>query len=110
MQVNDYVFPAATNTANYLAAVLATFAQLGPGEKTTSAGALPHAYRQPRNFAAFDYTLGDQFLRALSSSGLEVQAAAWAYQNGAVKTPTLPATISTGPSIFIPLRIAFHPQ
>ncbi|GAC1540145.1 MAG: hypothetical protein NVS3B10_30300 [Polyangiales bacterium] len=90
--------------------MLATFAALGPRAKTTAAGLLPHAYRQPRYFSTYDYTLGDQFLRALSSSGNEVLAAAWAYQNNGVKTPALPATIATGPSIFIPLRIAFYPQ
>ena len=104
---SDYVFPAATNSQSYLSAVLASFAALGPGEKTLAGG---HAYRLPRYFSAYDYTLGDQFLRALSNSGAEVQAASWGYQNGGVKTPALPATISTGPSILIPLRIAFYPQ
>lgn len=105
---NDYVFPTSLNGTNYLAAMLAQFAVLGPYEKTLAGGLLPHAYRQPRSFVSWDYQLGDAFLRALSNAGQEVQSVTWGYQNGGVVVPALPATISTGPSVFIPLRVAFY--
>lgn len=105
---SDYVFPASANAQNYLDAVLDAFADLGPGEKTTSAGLLPHAYRQPRYFESHTYELGDQFLRALVDSGSEVLSATWGYQNGGTTTPSIPMTINDAPAVFVPGTLGFY--
>ena len=107
--VSDYVFPTAVNGANYLAAILGAFAALGSGEKTALPGLLPFAYRKPRSFEAADYTLGAKVLRALSNAGDEVLDVAWGYQNGGTTTPDLPASITQGPSVFVPFRLAWYP-
>jgi len=106
----SYVFPAAARTQAYLSAALAAFAALGPGEKTNIAGLLPRAYRWPARAAAWDYTLGPKFLRALENAGDEVLDVAWLNQNFGQTTPALPAAISGAPSIFTPSAIAFYPQ
>lgn len=103
----DYIFPFAVNAANYLAAVLSSFAGLGPYEKQLSVS-LPRAARQPRYFKSWPYSLTDLFLRALEDAGVEVLTAAWAYQNGGTVTPALPATITSAPNIFAPRQIAWY--
>jgi uncharacterized phage protein gp47/JayE len=115
VQVNDYVFPACANQANYLAAVLATFASSGPGEKLSSAvaGLLPRAYRQPRPTVAWGYALDGRFTAALTNAGSEVQQATYCWQNGTPSaqppTPPQPATISAGPYVWTPRLVAFYP-
>lgn len=108
--VNDYVFPAAVNTQAYVTALLNYFATLGPYEKTTTAGLLPHAYRLPRYYESWDYTLGAKALRAISNAGNEVLDVGWGYQNGGTTVPALPATILSGPNVFVPSQIGFYSQ
>jgi len=107
--VNDWVFPAAVNSSKYVAALLTTYANMGPYEKQLSLGLLPHSYRLPRNYEQYDYTLGGKFLKALTDSGTEVLDAQWAYQNGGVMTPALPTNITLGPNIFVPRQIGLYP-
>lgn len=104
----DYISPGLVNAQTYLDAVLEQFALLGPGEKTAVAGLLPRAYRRPRNFDSWPYTLGPQFLKALVDAGDEVLDSGWAYQNGGTITPALPTTITAAPKIFVPYRLGFY--
>ena len=107
--VGSYVFPGAARTQAYVDAVLAQFAALGPGEITDQTGLFPFAYRRPRYFEAWDYTIGAKFLRALTSAGSEVLDAAWSYQNGGTTAPGIPGDITDGPAVFVPHKVAFFP-
>lgn len=105
----DFIFPGAANGQAYLDALLGAFARLGAGEKISVAGLLPFAYRRPRYFESWDYTLGAKVLRAMTDAGEEVLDASWGYQNGGTTTPAEPAAITSGPKVFTPRKLAWYP-
>jgi len=103
----DYVFPNATNMPTYIAAVLAGFNAMGPGEKTNAAALLPRAYRRPIPIQSWPYSLTGPFLRNLENAGQEVASASYLYQSAV--TPPLPTSIANPPNIFVPQRIGIYP-
>ena len=109
----SYVFPQAANQANYLAAILAAFAAMGPGEKTANAAVLARGFRHPVPQLAWPYSLTDLQLRYLTSgtqtipASPEVISAAWAYRS--TTTPAVPGAVSGAPSILVPRSISFYP-
>ena len=109
VSTQDYVFPGATNMATYVAAALAGFAAMGPGEKVAASGGLwPRAGRRPIPAQSWPSTLTAPFLRCLLNAGQEVAGANYLYSSAA--TPPLPALITQGPNIFIPQHLGFYPQ
>ena len=121
--VGDFIFPNALNMATYVAAWLAGFAALGPGEKTSSAGLLPRAFRRPLASQSWPSTLERPFLGNFTGAGAEVTDAQFLYANptgspapGVVTrfgsnyvAPPLPAAITSPPYILTPHRVAFYP-
>lgn len=103
----DFVFPQCERQADYLTAILKTFAQMGPGEKTTSPGRLERAFRHPTPSPLWPYSLGGIQLRALTDAGNEVLDAQWLYRS--TTTPAVPVPTADKPAILIPGRIALMP-
>jgi hypothetical protein len=99
------IFPAAVNTSIYVASVLASFASLGPGEKTNAAGVLPRALRRPYAYQSWPSTLGASFLKALVDSSTEVLDASWLSPAPMMPYPTL---ISQAPYIYVPRNIGLY--
>ena len=106
--VGDYIWPGCERAQAYVTALLDIFAGFGPYEKTSAAGVLPRAYRKPRYFDGYPYSLDDRVLRAMVDAGDEVLACAWGHQNGGTTTPGYPASIADAPKIFVPKRMAFY--
>jgi hypothetical protein len=114
----DYIFPGIVNADKYLAAVLDSFAKLGPGEKLspTAVGLLPRALRRPLASQSWSNALDAKFLKNLEDAGSEVYAASWLYQNQYPVTAsyspqtTIAATgnIANQPLIWTPGKIAFY--
>jgi len=122
IQSGHYVFPGAVNMANYVAAVLAGFAAMGPAEKVSATGLLPRALRRPTAPATWPSTFNRSFLKNLTNAGAEVSDA---QVNALANTispspvtltvsppvlqPPYPIAITDGPFILTPNRLAFYP-
>lgn len=113
----NYIFPQSVNQLTYVAAMLAGFQFLGPGEKSSNASALLRGYRHPPPAVSWPYVIGASMRKALTDSGTEVQAAEFFYRNGdgvtltggsGVLTPAVPGTITNPPHIFVPQNIGFY--
>lgn len=112
-----FVFPQAVQQANYLAAALQGFANLGPGEWTTNAQILKRAFRHPSPALAWPYSLDANFLRTMENAGPEVATASFAFRSAT--TPTVPGTptvtttdpftlTSAPPNILVPRNVGFY--
>lgn len=102
-----YVFPQSSNQDTYVAAILAAFAGMGPGEKTAAAGLLSRAARKPLPSSQFPYALGNQQLQVVTDSDPVVAATQWLYRSAS--SPSLPVAIVDPPKILTPRQIAFYP-
>jgi hypothetical protein len=105
--IDDWISPASEHFATYVETTLATFAYLGPAEKTTIVGLLPRALRKPSRTSSNPSELGAHSLRRLILSGSEVQDAAFLVAPSAVPVASgyqLPPKIAT------PQRLAFYPS
>lgn len=122
--VGDYVFPAALNMGTYVAAWLAGFGALGPGEKTSAPGLMPRAMRRPLASQSWPSALLRPFLANFTGAGPEVTDAQYLYKSPIAGAPSptiitvfgtqyiappLPALITDGPYILTPNRVAFYP-
>lgn len=109
--IGCFIFPTAQNTQTYCNAALGAFANMGSGEKTSSAGLLPRAYRRPLPNQFFPYAMDNTFLKALTASGPEVVGSKYLYTSisgwPATTTPPLPIAIGNPPNIFGPRNIGF---
>jgi uncharacterized phage protein gp47/JayE len=103
----DYVFPASQNAQTYTNNVLASFANMGPGEKTNIATLLPRANREPRPAQSWTNTVDAVMLRNLINSGNEVSTCDYWYRTSTT-APAIPANILSPPNIFIPNNIGFY--
>lgn len=112
------VFPQAVQQANYLAAMLQGFANLGPGEWATP-GTQPYvrAFRHPVPSQAWPYSLDATFLRVVEDAGPEVLSTSYLYRSSS--TPTVPATptitttdplllLSAGPNLLTPRSLSWY--
>jgi uncharacterized phage protein gp47/JayE len=109
------VFPQSTQQANYMAAALQGFANLGPGEWTSNAAIKARAFRHPPPSLAWPSTLNALFLRQMENAGPEVANAQFIV--GANATPTVPSSItvnasgvltSTPPATLIPRNLSWY--
>lgn len=112
-----YIWPKCQNAQAYVDAVLAAFALMGPGEKTTNASALVRGFRHPRTAAGWPNTLGPHLLRSISSAQTEVESVQFFHRTDGTTTvtgssgtvaPQVPASVSDPPNIFVPRHIAFY--
>jgi hypothetical protein len=111
------IFPQSVQQQNYLAAVFAGFANLGPGEWATAAAILARAFRHPSSSLVWHASLDANFLRTVEDSGTEVASAQFLYLP--VSTPTAPGqpTITTSdpfsltsaaPNILVPRSVSWY--
>ena len=110
--VGDYLFPAATNMPGYVAAALASFAAMGPGEKLAPGSSmLPRARRRPLATQSWPSAMTNAFLRPITDVGEEVAVCAYLARSvaGPLYAPPYPALITDGPFVFTPGRLAFYP-
>jgi len=105
--VGDWIFPASERGEDYVARLFEAFSRLGPGEKTDIAGLLPFALRQPPPAESWPSEMKAPFLKSFAGDAAEISDFAYAYRSAI--TPTLPASISDAPSIFVPRQIGFYP-
>jgi hypothetical protein len=112
-----YVWPEAQNGQAYVDAVLAYFALMGPGEKTSNASALQRGFRHPTPAASWNSSLGPAMLRAITDAQEEVQAAEFLHRTDGTTTSTTPAgqvmppvavTLASEPNIYTPRNIGFY--
>ena len=113
--VGSVIFPQSQNQSNYVTALLAFFALMGPGEKSTNASALIRGYRHPTPNQGAPYSVGSQLLKALVNAGTEVLDASYFYRSDGVQpaittasgnlTPPVPGTVTSAPNIYIPGQI-----
>lgn len=102
-----WVFPDAERMAEYVAAVFAAYAELGPGEKTNSPGLVPRSLRKPGRTYAFPIDLTGFVLRRVILSGDEVNDVAFL-------EPVLSVPVVDGyklpPFVGVPNQLAFYPM
>jgi hypothetical protein len=121
LAAGHFIFPAAVNTPNYVAAALAAFSLMGPGEWVApGSGASQRSFRHPIPSQQWPSALGGQFLKQITNSGQEVEDASWIYRSVGAGSPTVPSTItvnsttaqltSTAPGLYVPRNIAFYAQ
>lgn len=103
----QYISPQAQNTDAYFAALLAFFAQMGPGQKTNVPGVLPRAYRKPLTTQSWPSDANATMLKAMENAGDEVLDVAFLFRSS--NTPGVPSLITFGPTILVPNKLAFYP-
>jgi uncharacterized phage protein gp47/JayE len=115
--VGCYVWPECQNAQTYIDELLAEFALMGPGEKTSNASALVRGFRHPTTGGGWAYKLGPAMLRAVTNAGDEVLAAQFLYRtdgtttalgSSGTLTPQVPGSVSNPPNIFTPRHIGFY--
>jgi hypothetical protein len=104
--IGSVIFPASQNQAVYVAAFLAAFAAMGPGEKTTLAAVLPRAFRHPTPAGSWPNTLGPNVLKAINSCSAEVLDVQWVYRSST--TTPVPVSILYPPSILVPGNLGLY--
>lgn len=115
--VGAYIWPECQNAQTYVDALLAAFALMGPGEKTSNASALAHGFRHPTPASGWPYALGPSMLRALTDAGDEVLDASFLHRTdgtttrlggGGLLTPQVPGAVTNAPNILVPRHIGFY--
>ncbi len=110
-----YIWPQPQNAKIYVDAVLAAFAAMGPGEKTTNVSALVRGFRHPPASTGWQASLGPHLLRALNDQE-EVLASQFLHRYDGTTTiegaagqlhPQVPAAYAA-PNILVPRHIAFY--
>ena len=100
------IFPQSVNQQTYINAILAQFAAMGPGEKTSSTGVLSRGYRHPLPVQSWPYTIGAQMLKALTNSGSEVLFTS--VYGASTQVPSVPGSVAQAPYILVPRNIGLY--
>jgi hypothetical protein len=112
-----YIWPECQNAQTYIDAILAAFALMGPGEKSSNASALARGFRHPTPATAWPSSLGPHLLRALTDAHEEVDAAQFFHRTDGVDTYTGPSgtmnqqtsvTLAGAPNVYVPRHIAIY--
>lgn len=112
-----YIWPNCQNAQTYVDSVLASFALMGPGEKSSNASALVRGYRHPRPAAGWPASLGPHLTQALTSGSGEIASAQFMHRTdgtttqtgaGGLVVPQVPGTVTDPPLLFVPRHIAFY--
>ncbi len=113
----SYIWPECANAQVYVDAILAAYALLGPGEKTTNASALARGFRHPAPSNGWPSALGPQLARAISNAGDEVEDVTFYHRTDGTTTlttaggtvkPQAPSAITDPPNQFIPRHIGLY--
>jgi uncharacterized phage protein gp47/JayE len=113
----SYIWPSCQNAQLYVDALLAQFALMGPGEKTSNASALVRGFRHPPPSTSWPYSLGPHLLNALTSTNEEIASAQFFHRtdgtttvtaSSGTVTPQPPASLEDAPRIFVPRNIGFY--
>jgi len=112
-----YISPECENGEDYFNALLAEFALMGPGEKSSNTSVLARGYRHPTIGAGWQMSVGPAMMRALTNGFEEVNAAQFLYRAAALTTvygsagsltPDVPGTVTDAPKQFIPRHIGIY--
>ncbi|MGL5095092.1 MAG: baseplate J/gp47 family protein [Planctomycetia bacterium] len=114
----ELIWPQCELQEDYVAAVLAAFRLMGPGEKTTNASALVRGFRHPPTYERWPSSLGPHILRALESVDENAQSQ-FLYRSDGVTTVNgssgvvepqalLDADVEDPPRCFTPFRVALY--
>lgn len=115
--VGCYIWPECQNAQAYCDTILAAFALMGPGEKTSNASALVRGFRHPPPSVGWPYTLGPHLLNPLTKDHEEVSAAQFMYRtdgtttvsgSAGVLTPQVAASLSAAPKQLIPRHCGIY--
>lgn len=115
--VGCLIWPECQNAQTYVDAILAQFALMGPGEKTSNSSALVRGFRHPPPATSWPYQLGPALLRAVTEAGDEVAATQFLYRydgtttiNGAsgALTPQVPGSVASAPNVLVPRHIGLY--
>lgn len=113
----SYIWPECTNAQAYVDAVLAAYALMGPGEKSTNASALLRGFRHPGTGSSWQSGLGPHLARAVSNAGDEVDDVQFFHRTDGTTTlttssgqvrPSTPAFVTSAPKQFVPRHIGFY--
>jgi uncharacterized phage protein gp47/JayE len=113
----SYIWPECQNAQTYVDAVLAQFALMGPGEKSSNASALIRGFRHPPPGASWPYQIGPAMLRAVTGAGTEILAAHFLHRTDGTTTlsgaggslsPQVPAALTDPPKCLVPRHISFY--
>jgi hypothetical protein len=111
------IFPQAVQQANYLTAILAAFAVMGPGEWLSSSSSLfKRAFRHPLPGLTYPSGLTATMLKQVINAGVEVLDANWIYRSATAPTvpssvtvdPTTQLLTSTAPSLLVPRNLSWY--
>jgi uncharacterized phage protein gp47/JayE len=112
----NFIWPQSQNQATYIAAILDTFANLGPGEWVQPTSVVyGRSFRHPTPSQSWPSSLTNAQLKGIIGSGPEVLDASWLYRSMiSPPLPMYPPTVSfsaqqltsAGPSILVPQNIA----
>lgn len=100
-----FVFPDATNMANYVEAFLAATALMGPGELTSNVSVLSRGYRHPLTSNSWPASFDSAILRKVEVSSDEVTDTAYFYRS--TTTPAVPGAVTDPPNQLIPRHVGF---
>ncbi len=112
-----YIWPASENAQVYVDAILAAYALLGPGEKSTNASALIRGFRHPTTANGWPSSLGPHLCRAISNAGDEVEDVSFYHRTDGTTTlttaggtvrPQVPGVVTDPPNQFIPRHIGIY--
>jgi hypothetical protein len=104
----DWIFPDAENIETYIDALLTSFSNLGPGQKTNSTNLLPKAYRRPLVNQSWSSSISPSILKFIENTGDEVLDVQYLYKS--INSAPVAPSITSGPFILIPLQIGFYPN
>ncbi len=103
----DYISPNAVNIQAYFDAILGRFAKNGPGEKASAAYLTARGFRHPTPAQSWPCKIDATMIRSITDSGDEVQDAEFMYRTSTA-APTVPASVSDAPAIFVPRYIGIY--
>lgn len=110
MEVGDYVFPTCVNAQGYVDTIIASFAELGPGEITDSPGLLPRSLRKPYQTESNPSSISYAFLRNLYNNHDEVDDAEFLFRQYGSSQPIPPPPSVYTPGIFTVGKIGVYPK
>jgi hypothetical protein len=112
-----YISPECLNGEEYFSALLAEFALMGPGEKTSNSSALVRGFRHPTIGAGWQMGVGPSMTRALTNDFDEVAAAQFMHRSTGLDivigssgtlTPAIPGSVTDAPKQFVPRHIGIY--
>ncbi len=114
--IGSYIWPDCDQAQALVDSALASFALMGPGEKTANPSALQRGFRHPRPQASYPYALGPNLTGDLDDVD-GVAVAQFMFRTDSTVTSTIasgllvpqpPAVITDPPRQYVPRHLAFY--